>query len=130
MSLENLLVDVFALYQKEEQGDVDLFIRVIQRKLTSKFMTLDLDLSNAEKILDETKELLGFNELEKELSHYDLNEYNQKGKKELAKAHVKICTIWNYFVLSSSSPNDSKELNKDNWFDFLKNNMKFIIDFI
>lgn len=128
MLLENLLVDVFALYQKEEQGDVDLFIRVIQRKLTSKFMTLDLDLSNAEKILDETKELLGFNELEKKSSHLDLNEYNQKGKKELAKAHVKICTIWNYFVLSS--PNDSKELNKDNWFDFLKNNMKFIIDFI
>lgn len=91
-------------------------------------MTLDLDLSNAEKILDETKELLGFNELEKKSSHLDLNEYNQKGKKELAKAHVKICTIWNYFVLSS--PNDSKELNKDNWFDFLKNNMKFIIDFI
>lgn len=128
MSLENLLVDVFALYQKEEQGDVDLFIRVIQRKLTSKFMTLDLDLSNAEKILDETKELLGFNELEKELSHHDLNEYNQKGKKELAKAHVKICTIWNYFVLSS--PNDSKELNKDNWLDFLKNNIEIIIDFI
>lgn len=127
MSLENLLVDVFDLHQKE-QGNIDLFNRTIQRNLTNKFMTLDLDLSDAEKILDETKELLGFNELEKELSHHDLNEYNQKGKKELAKAHVKICTIWNYFVLSS--PNNSKELNKDNWFIFLKNNMKIIIDFI
>lgn len=127
MSLENLLVDVFDLHQKE-QGNIDLFNRTIQRNLTNKFMTLDLDLSDAEKILDETKELLGFNELEKELSHHDLNEYNQKGKKELAKAHVKICTIWNYFVLSSL--NNSKELNKDNWFVFLKNNMKIIIDFI
>lgn len=127
MSLENLLVDVFDLHQKE-QGNIDLFNRTIQRNLTNKFMTLDLDLSDAEKILDETKELLGFNELEKELSHHDLNEYNQKGKKELAKAHVKICTIWNYFVLSSL--NNSKELNKDNWLVFLKNNIEIIIDFI